>query len=47
MIIGKADAKEIERAAVSKGMKTMLEDGMDKVDKGITTPEEVLLATRL
>ncbi len=47
LIIKKTDASQIKRAAVEKGMKTMLSDGMEKVRKGITTPEEVLLATRL
>ncbi len=47
MIIKKADATEIRETAVREGMKTMLADGMEKVKNGITTPEEVLLATRL
>ncbi len=47
MIIRKADAKVIRKSAIENGMKTMFEDGMDKVQRGITTPEEVLLATRL
>ncbi len=47
MIIKKADAKAIRETAVKNGMKTMLTDGMQKVRNGITTPEEVLLATRL
>lgn len=33
---------EIARYARSKGMTTMYEDGMEKVEKGITTKEEVL-----
>ena len=47
LLIKKADAREIRRIAVEKGMKTMFDDGMKKVREGITTPEEVLLATRL
>ncbi len=47
LLIKKADAKEIRKVAIEKGMKTMFDDGMDKVREGITTPEEVLLATRL
>ncbi len=46
-IMQRADANEIEKAAVSGGMKTMFEDGINKVKAGITTPEEILLATRL
>ncbi len=47
LLIKKADAKEIRKVAIEKGMKTMFDDGMDKVREGVTTPEEVLLATRL
>ncbi len=47
LLIKKADAKEIKKVAKEKGMRSMFDDGMDKVGKGITTPEEVLLATRL
>ncbi len=43
----KADAGEIERTAIASGMKTMLSDGIEKIKAGITTPEEVILATRL
>ncbi len=47
LIIKKADASQIRKAAMEKGMHTMLEDGIKKAQQGITTPEEVLLATRL
>ncbi len=47
LIIKKADATEIEKVAVEQGMKTMFMDGIEKVKNGITTPEEVLLVTRL
>ena len=47
LLIRKADAREIRKVAIEKGMQAMLEDGMQKVRLGITTPEEVLLATRL
>ena len=47
LLIKKADAREIKKAAIENGMRTMLDDGMQKVKLGITTPEEVLLATRL
>jgi general secretion pathway protein E len=46
MISAKADASEIKSAAVSKGMKTLMEDGIDKVSNGITTIEEVLRVTQ-
>lgn len=39
-----ANAIDIFRAARTQGMRTMLEDGRDKVLLGITTPEEVVHA---
>ncbi|MBL7069191.1 MAG: Flp pilus assembly complex ATPase component TadA [Candidatus Omnitrophica bacterium] len=42
LIIGKASADEIRKAAIEKGMRNLLQDGEDKIKKGITTPEEVL-----
>ncbi len=47
LILKKGDAKYIEKAAIEGGMSTMLQDGINKVRLGITTPEEVLLATKL
>ena len=43
----KADAELIESAARKEGMKTMLEDGLEKVAKGVTTIEEVIRATKV
>ena len=45
MIIEKASAGEIKKKAIASGMKTLYEDGMDKVKSGITTIEEVLRGT--
>ncbi len=42
LIQKKASAGEIERAAVSRGMKTLLQDGLDKVVQGLTSVEEVV-----
>ena len=42
LITKKVDSETIKRAAVAKGMRTLLEDGLLKVRKGITTLEEVL-----
>ncbi|MDP2629607.1 MAG: GspE/PulE family protein [Candidatus Harrisonbacteria bacterium] len=42
LIMQKANADEIKKAAVEEGMTTMLEDGILKAIKGITTIEEVL-----
>ncbi|HEX9664734.1 MAG TPA: GspE/PulE family protein, partial [Patescibacteria group bacterium] len=42
LIMRNADADTIKKQAVANGMTTMLEDGIDKVLKGITTVDEVL-----
>ncbi|HEY4503662.1 MAG TPA: GspE/PulE family protein [Candidatus Paceibacterota bacterium] len=41
-IMSRLSLGEIARYARAKGMMTMYEDGMEKVEKGITTKEEVL-----
>jgi general secretion pathway protein E len=45
MISGKAVETDIFRVARTNGMKTLLEDGLMKAIKGITTLEEVLSVT--
>lgn len=47
LIVDKADADEILKAAINEGMSTMLDDGMEKVKTGITTIEEVLRVTKV
>ena len=42
MIVSRKDASYIRDACVKKGMKTMFDDGLEKVRKGITTIDEVL-----
>lgn len=42
MVVERASADEIRRYATQKGMHTLLQDGIDKIKKGITAPEEVL-----
>ncbi|MDP3787602.1 MAG: type II secretion system ATPase GspE [Candidatus Omnitrophota bacterium] len=42
LIIDKAHTALLKNAAVESGMKTLLEDGMEKVYSGVTTLEEVL-----
>ena len=37
-----ADSETIKAIAVKKGMKTLLENGLEKVRQGITTLEEVM-----
>jgi type IV pilus assembly protein PilB len=46
LIVDKASSDIIKRAAVETGMKSLRDDGLDKVLKGITTPEEVIKATQ-
>jgi type IV pilus assembly protein PilB len=37
-----ASTQELRRAAVAQGMTTLYDDGIRKVLRGITTPEEVM-----
>jgi len=46
MINEKMDSQTIKNYALSKGMKTLRTDGLEKAIKGITTLEEVLRVTR-
>jgi general secretion pathway protein E len=46
MITEKTDSQTIKNHAISKGMKTLRTDGLEKVLKGITTIEEVLRVTQ-
>jgi len=46
LIIAKADTQKIREAAQKLGMVTMIEDGLRKVEEGITTLEEVLRAIK-
>lgn len=47
LILEKSDADIITQAAISEGMTTMLEDGLNKISSGLTTLEEVLRATKV
>lgn len=44
-IVNRSPAERIMEIAVSTGMRTLFEDGMIKVNKGITSPEEVIRVT--
>jgi type II secretory ATPase GspE/PulE/Tfp pilus assembly ATPase PilB-like protein len=46
MISAKDDADLINAQAVKEGMKTMLDDALTKVQKGLTTIEEVIRVTK-
>jgi len=45
MVTAKMPANEIKKAAVKSGMRILIEDGMEKVKKGVTTAEEALRVT--
>lgn len=45
-IVTKANAEQISKIAISEGMVTMLEDGLEKVKMGSTTIEEVIRVTK-
>ncbi len=47
LISGKVDSDIIYQAAVEEGMKTMLDDGLEKVASGFTTIEEVIRVTKV
>ena len=46
LVLRRVETNEIQRLAVSEGMRTMYEDGVYKALAGITTLEEVLRVTR-
>ncbi|MDH5202817.1 MAG: type II secretion system ATPase GspE [Nitrospirota bacterium] len=46
MITGKIDSQSIKNVAISRGMKTLMSDGVEKVLQGVTTLEEVLRVTQ-
>ncbi len=46
MILATRDANETRQVARQRGMKTLLEDGVDKVKAGLTTLSEVLRVTQ-
>ena len=45
LINNRSDAHAIKEAGISRGMKSLRVDGLDKVLKGVTTLEEVLRVT--
>jgi len=45
-VMAKKDADVIYKIALKSGMKPMMEDGLEKVAQGLTTLEEVILATQ-
>ncbi len=45
LILGKTPSNRIKKIAVSRGMRTLRQDGWRKVIAGVTTPEEVIKVT--
>jgi type IV pilus assembly protein PilB len=46
LVTQKADSDVILKKAIEEGMRTMLQDGLDKINRGVTTIEEVLRVTK-
>ena len=46
-ILNTSDANEIKGVALEQGMKTLRQDGTDKILKGISTTEEILRVTQV
>lgn len=46
LVMEKANASKIREQAVKSGMTTMIEDGLGKVESGVTTLEEILKAVK-
>jgi type II secretory ATPase GspE/PulE/Tfp pilus assembly ATPase PilB-like protein len=46
LINKKSDSDDIKAQAIKEGMTTMLEDGLDKVQRGVTSIEEIMRATK-
>ena len=44
LIAAKAPMQQLQAAAKAQGLRTMMEDGMDKLLRGVTTPSEVIHA---
>jgi hypothetical protein len=42
LAVERASSEDIRRIAIAQGMRTLREDGMRKVERGITSLEEVL-----
>lgn len=47
LITDHVDADEINRTAIEEGMRPMIDDGLQKVTKGLTTIEEIIRVTKV
>lgn len=46
MVVARAPANQIKNKAVELGMRTLMQDGWEKVKRGITTPSEIIRVTK-
>jgi len=46
LIVSKASSTDIRKAAIKNGMRSIKEDGIEKVKSGVTTLEEILRVTQ-
>jgi general secretion pathway protein E len=46
LVLTRAEARDLQRAATTQSMRTMREDALDKARAGITTAEEVVRVTQ-
>lgn len=46
LLLKEATVQEVRKAAIKEGMATMFENGLEKVERGITTIEEILRVVR-
>ncbi len=46
LVMDKVDASQIKKAAQDLGMTTMIEDGLQKIERGLTTVEEIMRASK-
>ena len=46
MILGRVTASQIRNKAIKNGMRTLRQDGWEKIKKGLTTPAEVIRVTQ-
>ena len=45
LVLERAPASKIKRAAIEEGMLTLRRDALEKLKRGLTTPEEILKET--
>ena len=46
MVLGHKTANQIKQKAIQNGMRTLRQDGWEKVKRGLTTPSEVIRVTQ-